>query len=499
MLQPLSIRYLLPVVPALYSHKHFCSLLIALIVTCLYLLLYSPLVYPDQHNSGTYTGTVSGTESCPTPPTTDTFSGTVTLNITQSGSSFTGSGSSSILHPDETGPPDPEPISNLSGSIDTAGNVNGTFQIVEPTVTINFTFSGTLIGNTLSISGTWADDGPPNCTGTFSATLTRAGGDVIVDPEITPSNVLTAPLLLNLQVKAITANLNTRIGDVLRGIAIGPRQTASGFMWQGLSGLNAGDRMINYGIWGSYSYSDFENDFVSTAFDGHRHSFLAGFDISPWENTVFGVALGYEGSDIDTGFNSGNEETDGYTIAPYAGYLLSENWSIDASVGFSWIDSDQFRTDPGTGDRITSSPSADRWFGTFNVNGFTSWRNWFFGSRIGILHAENKQESFTESDGTFRSSFTNKLSQWNIGGDVAYSFGQFEPFARVTYEHDFSMTEIAVTSGPQPSNDNDNFLFGAGLRYFGRNGLSANLEWNKRVDRDDFDEDTFSFTARMDF
>lgn len=311
--------------------------------------------------------------------------------------------------------------------------------------------------------------------------------------------MLTTPLLLNTQVKAITSDLGNRIGDVLKGFGSGPRKTASGFMFQE-SGLNAGDGMMNYGIWGSYSYSDFDNDFISTAFDGHRHNVLAGIDISPWENTVLGIAFGYETSDIDTRFNRGNQESDGFTIAPYIGYLLTDNWSVDAAVGYSSVDFDQYRTDPATGARITSSPDADRWFGTLNVNGFTSWNNWLFGGRIGILHARNIQESFVESNGAVTNKFTSELGQWNVGGDVAYSFEQFEPFARLVYERDFSMTEITVVGGgPQPSNDRDNFVFGAGIRYFSARGITGNLEWNKRFDRDDFDEDTFSLTVRMDF
>lgn len=480
-----------------YNHKSlFCDP-----VFCLTIILISITVSLAPRDAiaaditGTFTGTFSGTENCSPPESNPIISGSITLNITQSGSSFTGSGS--VVDNDDG---DTHSIQNLSGIIDTAGNVSGSFDVPDPPLNVTaVTFSGTLSGNTLTISGTWIDSGPPSCNGTISATLTRTGADVIVDPEITPSSVLTAPLLLNTQVKAITGDLNARIGDVLRGIATGPRQTASGFMWQGQTGLNAGDRIVNYGAWGSYSYSDFENDFVSTAFDGHRHNVLAGFDIIPWENTVFGVAVGYENSDIDTGFNRGNQETDGYTIAPYFGYLLTDTWSVDTSVGYSRVSSDQFRTEPVTDIRITSSPDADRWFGTLNVNGFTNWNNWLISGRIGLLHAKNIQESFTESNGNFVPEFTSELGQWNAGGEAAYSYGEFEPFIRGTYERDFSMTEIGVIGGPQPSNDNDNFLFGAGLRYFRANGLSANLEWNKRLGREDFDEDTITATVRWDF
>ena len=470
----------------------FLPFLYTFFLTCLPLLSYSPPVHAQPDISGTYSGTLSGSEFNCTDSNDDgpitPFS--VTLNISQSNSSFTGTAS----FVDDEGPGS----ASMSGSVFTNGSFNGSISgTAGDGVNFAGTISGTFSNNSISLNVNVSDIGPPGCDISLSGTFSRVGSaDLVVDPEITPSNVLTTPLLLNTQVKAITTDLGNRISDVLKGFASEPRRTASGIMFQE-SGLNAGDSMLNYGIWGSYSYSDFGNSLSSTAFDGSRHNVLAGVDISPVINLVIGLALGYENTDIDTRFNRGNLESDGYTVAPYIGYLLSDNWSIDAAVGYSRVDFDQYRTDGGM--RITSSPSSNRWFGTLNVNGFTYWNNWFVSGRIGILHARDIQEGFTESDGTFVPEFTNKLGQWSVGGEAAYSFGEFEPFARVAYERDFSMTEIAVTSGPQPSNDRDNFLFGAGLRYFGANGLTGNLEWNKRIDRDDFNEDTFSLTVRMDF
>jgi len=76
----------------------------------------------------------------------------------------------------------------------------------------------------------------------------------------------------------------------------------------------------------------------------------------------------------------------------------------------------------------------------------------------------------------------------------------FEPFVSATYEQDYSMTEIAVTTGPQPDNDRDDVLFAAGVRYFGaNNGISGYLDWTRRLGREDFDEDTFTASIRVDF
>jgi outer membrane autotransporter protein len=122
-----------------------------------------------------------------------------------------------------------------------------------------------------------------------------------------------------------------------------------------------------------------------------------------------------------------------------------------------------------------------------------------FGARTGLLYARSLQNSFTESNGTAISQATTRLGQFNIGGDVAYSLSKCEPFVKLVYEKDFSMQKIQTATNPQPSNDSDDYLFGVGIRYFGSKGMSGNLEFNKRLLRTNFNENTLTATLRMDF
>jgi hypothetical protein len=115
------------------------------------------------------------------------------------------------------------------------------------------------------------------------------------------------------------------------------------------------------------------------------------------------------------------------------------------------------------------------------------------------LFTKSVQNKFTESDGTAVAETEDRLGQWLVGGNVAYPLGDFEPFASATYEHDYSRTEIITLIPPQPANDNDDVLVGAGVRYFGPKGITGNLEWNKRVSRANFDEDIVTATLRLDF
>lgn len=461
--------------------------------------------------SGTYTGSVSGEEFCSPSPDGSNDSGPIsadaefTLNANPDGT-FTADGTYVSTDGDsETG------SIHLQGGADPqSGNIYGEMDVVpdDPDeVSQRGGFEGTFdaSGGTLHLSMylTDQDDGSGGglCASQLTGTFTKGATDPnIIDPEETASSVLTAPTILKTQVQAISTSLTARINDVVRGIGGGPRVTANG-VYQGISGLAAGEDGPSYGVWASYSYSDFDNDFAATLLDGHRHNVLFGADMTPRDNMVLGIAGGYESASIDTDFNDGDQDTDGFTVAPYFGLILSDNWNVSASVGYSSLSTDQYRTDPLLGTRIDSDPDSDRWFGTLNLNGYATWDNWLFTGRIGMLHARSDQESFTESDGTAVGKFETELGQWNVGGEAAYSWGDFEPFLRATYERDYSQTRLTLAgTGPQPSNDDDNFLFGLGLRYFSSdNGLSGNIEWYKRLGREDYDEDTFAATIRWDF
>lgn len=463
---------------------------------------------------GTYTGTVSGqyfTSSC-NPPGVDSgsnipFSGaTATLSVSNSGANVTLSiVKSGVLSATSSGT---ESAGSLSLDFSGTGSLNIAAQSSGNSVS-GFTGSTSVVqsGTNISVgaanlSGETANcpqiSGPPTVFFDWNG-FTVSLASNIVDPTITPSSVLTTPDLLNTQITNMTSTLGERIDDVLRGFYSAFNLTSSGALYSIDSGLNAGDKTFKVGAWASYSYTDFENEFTLTAFEGKRHGGLIGIDIIPWENSVFGIAGGYEKNDIETGFNRGAQDTDGYSIVSYFGTLLSDTWSVDLSAGYTWLKTDQFRTDPVTNNRVSSSPDADRWFGAFNLNGLWIINNWVLGANAGALYARNTEDSFIESDGTLISSRITRLSQVNAGGNVAYSFGNFEPFVRGSYEYDLNATDIGVVGPLQPSFDDDNFLVGAGIRYFNNRGLSGSIEYYTRLDREDYKEENLVFMLRGEF
>ncbi len=476
-----------------YLEKH-----IRLIVACTMIFLSSSPTWATSNEDflGTYVGTDNVTlfGSCAGGPFTGAYASTIsglngntvtlsgTSNATSDGSTVSFTGTDSISGNTLTG---------ISGGLqDSAGNV-GAFT----------SFSATLSGTTLTFNSTGDFGG--GCTFSTNGSATLVSGDTVIVPEVTSSSTVTEAVLFNTQVQGTVSDVSSHISGALSGIGFtgGPRVSDNGFKIGGTTGLNAGDgSAIPYGVWGSYSYSDYENDLSSTAFDGSSHSFLGGIDFSFWGNTVVGVALGYDVGDIDTTFNRGQQDTDTYTIAPYFGALLSDNLSVDFALGYSKVDYDQFRLAPGgSTTQITSSPNADRWFGALNLNGITFYDNWIIGGRVGASFATSNIDRYTESNGIIVDDSRTKLGSVSIASDVAYSWDNYEPFINLSYQYDFQLKEITAATGPAISNDNDDILMTTGVRYFNKNGISGNIEYSKRFLREDFDEDRISLTIRADF
>jgi len=359
-----------------FLEKKIFSLITILVGILVGLLVASPLAYatlPDI--TGTYSGIVIDTESnCVILPATPTPAGPpesvpLTLTITSFNTTtgaFSGTGSIGPFPSDGV----TESIT-FNGIVDSAGNVfSSSFLSTDSMeVQVSGDLNGSIIKDGQFVVNANGSDfggmpGDLQCDIEVVGTLTLiANADLVVIPEITPSSTLTEAILFNTQIQDTIFDISEHITFALasRLFFLRPRVRDNQFTMEGATGLNAGaGSTVPYGVWGNYSYSDYDNDLSSTAFDGTSHSFLGGIDFAFWDNTVLGLAFGYDNGDIDTTFNGGHQDTDSYTIAPYFGALLTDTLSIDFNVGYSRVEYDQFRTLPGTTTRVSSSPDADR-------------------------------------------------------------------------------------------------------------------------------------------
>lgn len=272
------------------------------------------------------------------------------------------------------------------------------------------------------------------------------------------------------------------------------------------AGRAAGDGLDGWGGWSpwiSVGRTMADNDLSSTAYDATQDNVLFGMDYSYSDRLIFGISGGYENNDIDTSFNGGEMGVQGFSVAPYAAYLLTDNVSVDAAVGYSTLDIDQFRTEPG-GAIVTGDTDSSRWFVMSNINTFRQYGNWVVTGRAGFIYSEEEQDGFTETGGFTAQTVAERdidFGQLNFGGEVAYSAHAIEPFASLFYQYDFEEGDSAALNPNQAqrSNDDDDIRASAGFRYFGNNGLSATLEWSHIIDRENFDSNTINLLGRLQF
>jgi len=328
-----------------------------------------------------------------------------------------------------------------------------------------------------------------------------------------PGNCLNGvgPAVTNPDATRVTA---AQVAKQTHRESVGDKENLAYFGNSARSGLSAGDGFSGFGVWGSFGLADFSADIPIrsavqpiASYDADQKSLFVGVDKLFMNALVLGVSLGYENTDIDTAYNGGNNDTDGYTVAPYAAYLINNTFSLDVAGGYSSLSTDTDRIDNVSGGTITGSFDANRWFVSGNLNASKAVGQWLLAGRVGLLYSDEDQDAYAEIGPNTARSIGKRhidLSQVSFGFDVAYQAKQFEPYATFTYINDLGRDNGTKAGGlpgavgaTQPSDD-DEVQAGLGVRYFG-DQYSGTFEWTRTYGRDTFDADSFLFTLRADF
>lgn len=362
--------------------------------------------------------------------------------------------------------------------IDTAGNVTGVCELTAPTTTLTGTAIGAFIDPVVDALVVAPVDEP--------------------EPLALPSSeIVNNSVVLQANVYGITNSILSRAKDALRGSEGGFKRYSSGInlSYEAETGLAAGSSYDSLSAWGGYSRTEMDNESTLTAFDGHRNNIQGGFDFSPKENVIVGLSFGNESTSIETDFNKGDYDANGYTIAPYIAYLINDNSNVDLVVGYTGINVKQSRLDLA-GTQITSDFDADRLFVAGNVNLFKQFDRLDIGADLGFIWAKESQDSYSESNGNRIANRDIEIGQILAGANISYMINNyFQPYSRITYFRDV-VSDDSVRS--YSSSDNDDSVFSAGLRFYSDVGVTGNFEWTTRIGRENLDEDVYSFNVRVD-
>jgi hypothetical protein len=281
-----------------------------------------------------------------------------------------------------------------------------------------------------------------------------------------PSNINTNQQTVSKAADLTTGIINDRINQATTDAGFGlSSASAPTFSIGNRGGKSAGDEpQQKIGFWGSLGATWVRDTEPGVNFNGSIISGVAGTDYRflPW--LLVGVAGGYEGTNIYTGFNSGQQWSGGGVVSTYAAIRLAPDWSLTAQLGHGWLSYGE------THQGVNGWFSGDRWFGGANINTGTKIDNWQLTGSLGYFFFTETQSGYTETNGNAVPSSTPYLGQIRLKGQAGYEFstnwGSIMPFIGARLEFDVSHSDAPVISstGSRASESIFGTTFSAGAK-----------------------------------
>ena len=268
--------------------------------------------------------------------------------------------------------------------------------------------------------------------------------------SIIPDNVLASASALtsgNYRVNRLVQDhlARTRSGG---GVVETPAMTdAKGGMIPATTTMTGGG-MGN--VWGTFSYDWRDSDFGGTDIDGDSASFTAGVDYRVAPNFLLGFLL--DGSQSDYDYSGGGSDIDSFRAAIYGTYGEATGIYADFLLGYGNHDLDLDRNLSGilTGTSYNTSTDADSLQALITVGYAMQSGDIKHGPFAGFEYQNLEVDSFSPSGvaGTIGgvSSFDVDSLRFLIGYRSETTYGQFSPYASITYAHEFEDDSIGTTA-----------------------------------------------------
>lgn len=214
-----------------------------------------------------------------------------------------------------------------------------------------------------------------------------------------------------------------------------------------IKGLAAGGKGNPLNVWGNISSNETRQSYLSGASLVNNGlnvtNAVIGADYALASGMVAGVSLAMDHTNGNQNTNTTtiSMASNGYSLAPYLGWQLSKNLSLDASIGF------------GSSKTSMSGAKTDanRWFTAANLS-YSEWqKNIQLTGKLSLLHGEEKSSDTTNSAGTVvtGTAATSKVDQLRLGGQVGYWADGVMPYVGLGYTTDLSRSSaLAGTTDP---------------------------------------------------
>jgi hypothetical protein len=288
------------------------------------------------------------------------------------------------------------------------------------------------------------------------------------------------------------------------GGGIGGTGTQGSSLDGGIVGRSAGSEDKSIGLWINVGGARASDTHAFETFHGSINTLVGGIDYRVLDNAVLGLAIGYEMARITTSFNNGTLDADNVAIAPYFGYAFNDNFSLDATAGYAFVNYGMTRSDR----TVKGDTDGGRVFSSTNFTARTAIDNWRLSTGLGYLYLQEHQHAYTETgSGAGQVSAVNiRLGQLRSVNKIGYlertSWGWVQPYLMIRPEYDVNKTPPAVldtTTNTKAVSDRFGTTFGLGLSMAIGDNSTVTLEGTTSQFRSHLGMDGVSGTVRLQF
>lgn len=167
------------------------------------------------------------------------------------------------------------------------------------------------------------------------------------------------------------------------------------------AGLSTGETEKGVGLWASPSNSWISSSDPWAKFSGTMQNMMSGIDYKMSQDSLVGLAVGFENTDIDTKFNSGTVNNEAISFTPYVGVgFFDRRITWDFMGSYAYYSGTQKREYSGS-QTVKGEYTGQRWMLSSDLNGNLAVTDHFaLTPTVGAMVAWDHRFRFYESDGS---------------------------------------------------------------------------------------------------